>query len=96
MPRPKPDVETVPVYLRIHPDVLAVIDKLRGDASRAAWIMACVGRDLGERSERAAGVMVARKAAKVEPPAVVQVVTAAVQFGPTKADPGSRLKGTKK
>lgn len=64
MARPKPDVELVQVLLRLHPDVIAIIDKLRGEASRAAWIGSCIGRDLGERSERAAEVKAARKAAK--------------------------------
>ena len=45
MPRPKPDVQLVQVLLRLHPDVIAEIDRRRGDRSRpellrsliAAW-----------------------------------------------------------
>lgn len=89
MPRPKPPVETVGVLLRLHPDVLAAIDKLRGETSRAAWIMACIGRDLGDRSARAAELKAAKREALSVPPKAGRLTLADVR--PTTKT--TRLKG---
>lgn len=38
MPRPKPEVPTVSVLLRMTPDRLAVLDRLRGKVARGAFV----------------------------------------------------------
>ncbi|MDE2105141.1 MAG: hypothetical protein KGL39_48385 [Patescibacteria group bacterium] len=88
MSRPKPEHETVQVLLRLHPEVIAVIDKLRGDLSRAAWITACVGRDLGDRAARASELKLAKREAAVEGVSVL----AGLQFGPVRRKRGEGLK----
>lgn len=42
MPRPKPDKPSIQILLRLHPDVVAEIDKHRGEVSRAKWITGAI------------------------------------------------------
>lgn len=87
MPRPKPDFEAVQVLLRLHPDDVAMIDKLRGDRSRAEWIKGLVTVKLASLlpdlpPKAVANVM--RNLRETEP--------SVVQVGPAKPKPGARLK----
>lgn len=58
MPRPKPEVPTVSVLLRMAPEKLAMLDRLRGSTPRGSYVAELVlheelRRKMTERADRA-------------------------------------------
>lgn len=94
MPRPKPDIERVPVVVRFDPAVLAQIDALKGK-SRAAKIADLIASGLKSRGP---GLPAPEQQATILGEFMHRAeatVLEAVTFGPVKADYGARLKKPK-
>lgn len=96
MPRPKPDITPKALVLRLEPELLAAVDKARGDTPRSVYIRRAIREEMAR--DKGIDFTVGDYVRKVLKPAVAREATAfaedvmrGVQFGPTKTAPGSRL-----
>lgn len=101
MPRPKPDIARKAVIVRLEPELLAKIDKARGEVPRSIYIRRAlqdeVARDAG--IEMTMGdyqrIILAPAAQRQEQQFADDMARALVSIGPVKPKAGSRLKKPK-
>lgn len=76
------------INVRLEPSDLAIIDKLRGETPRNAWVLMAIAAHFPPLSDDRVRDIIRGMA----PQKVAARPSAPVSFGPRKAAPGSRLK----